>query len=168
MERWNEVIAPTDRVLVLGDVAMGKIDRTLGAASQLRGYKALLAGNHDRCTALHGRKAVGWDERYRRDVVSPRLIRERAHRPRCRTPKGSGLPLPLQGERTDVLRYAAERPVDTGEWLVHGHVHESRLQSGRQINVGVDAWGGRIAKADEVVALIETGPRDLPRIEWSD
>ena len=67
VERSERSLPPTDRVLVLGDVAMGKIDRTLGAASQLRGYKALLAGNHDRCTALHGRKAVGWDERYRRD-----------------------------------------------------------------------------------------------------
>ena len=67
VERWNEVVAPTDRVLVLGDVAMGKIDHTLGVSAQLHGYKVLLAGNHDRCAVLHGRKAVGWDERYRRE-----------------------------------------------------------------------------------------------------
>jgi hypothetical protein len=41
------------------------------------------------------------------------------------------------------------------------------LQVGRQINVGIDAWGGRVANAGEVVALIEAGPRELPRIEWS-
>ena len=75
---------------------------------------------------------------------------------------------PYKGDSGDVLRYAAERPTDTGEWLVHGHVHESWLQAGRQINVGIDAWGGRLASADEVDALIETGPRELPRIEWSD
>jgi calcineurin-like phosphoesterase family protein len=51
--------------------------------------------------------------------------------------------------------------------LVHGHVHETWLQSGRQINVGIDAWGGRVANADEVVALMKSGPRNLPRIEWS-
>ena len=45
VERWNEVVAPTDRVLVLGDVAMGKIDRTLGVSARLHGYKVLLTGN---------------------------------------------------------------------------------------------------------------------------
>ena len=67
VERWNEVVAPTDRVLVLGDLAMGKIDHTLGVSARLHGYKVLLTGNHDRCAVLHGRKAVGWGERYRRD-----------------------------------------------------------------------------------------------------
>ena len=75
---------------------------------------------------------------------------------------------PHRGDSTYVLRYATERPVDTGEWLVHGHVHESWLQSGRQINVSIDAWGGRVANAEEVVALMKSGPRDLPLIEWSD
>ena len=61
----------------------------------------------------------------------------------------------------------AERPADTGEWLVDGHVHETWLQSGRQVNVGIDAWGGgRVANADEVVALMKSGPREL-RMAWS-
>ena len=169
VERWNEVVAPTDRVLVLGDVVMGKIDHTLGVSARLHGYKVLLAGNHDRCAVLHGRKAVGWDERYRREggfaeihQGAMRIDLDGDHR------KVLACHFPYKGDSTDILRYAAERPVDTGEWLVHGHVHESWLQSGRQINVGIDAWGGRVANADEVVALIEGGPKDLPRIEWSE
>ncbi|MHB1712997.1 MAG: hypothetical protein ACYCV7_16660, partial [Acidimicrobiales bacterium] len=66
----------------------------------------------------------------------------------------------------DVMRFAEQRPVDAGEWIVHGHVHERWLQAGRQINVSLDAWGGRLAHADEVVAMIEAGTRDLPRIDW--
>ena len=131
--------------------------------------KVLLAGNHDRCAVLHGRKAVGWDERYRREggfaeihQGAMRIDLDARHR------KVLACHFPYRGDSTDVLRYAAERPVDTGEWLVHGHVHESWLQSGRQINVSIDAWGGRVANAEEVVALMKSGPRDLPRIEWSD
>jgi calcineurin-like phosphoesterase family protein len=74
---------------------------------------------------------------------------------------------PFRGDSGDILRYAEERPTDTGEWLVHGHVHECWLQAGRQINVGIDAWGGRVTNADEVVALIDGGPRELQRIEWT-
>jgi calcineurin-like phosphoesterase family protein len=168
VDRWNEVVAPTDRVLVLGDVAMGKIDDTLGISARLHGYKVLLAGNHDRCAALHGRKAVGWDERYRRDggfaevhQGTTRIDLDTKHR------NVLACHFPYRGASGDTLRYTEERPTDTGEWLVHGHVHESWLQSGRQINVGIDAWGGRVINADELVSLIETGPREIPRIEWS-
>jgi hypothetical protein len=49
---------------------------------------------------------------------------------------------------------------------LHGHVHDSWLQVGRQINVSLDAWGGRITNSDEVVTMIDSGPRDLPRIDW--
>jgi calcineurin-like phosphoesterase family protein len=168
VERWNEVVAPTDRVLVLGDLAMGKIDHTLGVSARLHGYKVLLTGNHDRCAVLHGRKAVGWGERYRRDggfaeihQGTMRIDLDAEHR------KVLACHFPYRGDSGDVLRYAEERQTDTGEWLVHGHVHESWLQVGRQINVGIDAWGGRVANAGEVVALIEAGPRELPRIEWS-
>jgi calcineurin-like phosphoesterase family protein len=40
VDRWNEVVAPTDRVLVLGNMAMGKIDHTLGVSARLHGYTA--------------------------------------------------------------------------------------------------------------------------------
>lgn len=169
VERWNETVAPTDRVLVLGDVAMGRIDHTLSISARLNGYKVLLAGNHDRCATLHGAKAAGWDDRYRfeggfaeihQGTMSVDL--DDTHR------KVLACHFPYRGDSGPVIRYAEERPDDTGEWLVHGHVHESWLQDGRQINVGIDAWGGRVVNADEVVALIEAGPKSLPRIDWPE
>jgi calcineurin-like phosphoesterase family protein len=42
VERWNEVVAPTDRVLVLGDVVMGKIDRNCSPLWQHRPPPAVL------------------------------------------------------------------------------------------------------------------------------
>ena len=64
IERWNASIHPDDTAWVLGDVALGRIDETLALVGELNGRKLLLAGNHDRCWAGHGRRAEGWTERY--------------------------------------------------------------------------------------------------------
>jgi len=64
IERWNDSIHPDDTVWVLGDVALGRIEETLALVGGLNGRKLLLAGNHDRCWAGHGRRAEGWTERY--------------------------------------------------------------------------------------------------------
>ena len=64
IERWNDSVHSDDTVWVLGDVALGRIDETLALVGGLNGRKLLLAGNHDRCWAGHGRRAEGWTERY--------------------------------------------------------------------------------------------------------
>ncbi len=64
IDNWNETVAADDTVWVIGDFALGRIAETLPIASQLHGHKILLAGNHDRCWAGHGRRANGWTERY--------------------------------------------------------------------------------------------------------
>jgi calcineurin-like phosphoesterase family protein len=164
---WNETVAPRDRVLVLGDVAMGRIAETLPIAGRLNGSKVLLAGNHDRCADFLGKKTDEWTQRYINDGGFAEV-----HQGTMRIDLGAGhrdvlgCHFPYRGDSTHELRYAAQRPADEGEWIVHGHVHEAWLQADRQINVGLDAWGGRIVHVDEIVALIESGPRDLPRIAW--
>ncbi|MHB1711242.1 MAG: metallophosphoesterase, partial [Acidimicrobiales bacterium] len=160
VEEWNTTVRPADRVLVLGDVALGKITDSLAVSARLSGHKVLLAGNHDRCAAFHGRKSVGWEERYRHEGGFAEV-----HQGTMRIDLGSGHPsvlachFPYVDDTADVMRFAEQRPVDAGEWIVHGHVHERWLQAGRQINVSLDAWGGRLAHADEVVAMIEAGTR---------
>lgn len=64
IERWNDTVAEDDRVWVVGDFALGKITDTLPLVEALHGRKILVAGNHDRCWAGHGRRADGWTERY--------------------------------------------------------------------------------------------------------
>ena len=34
------------------------------------------------------------------------------------------------------------------------------------MNVGVDAWGGRLVAEDELAALIRAGPADLVALPW--
>jgi calcineurin-like phosphoesterase family protein len=169
VDRWNSTVAQTDRVLVLGDVAMGKISDTLQIAGRLNGYKVLLTGNHDRCADFIGKlKTNEWVERYQSEGGFAEI-----HQGKMRIDLGAkhsivlACHFPYEGDSTHELRYADQRPIDSGEWLIHGHVHEAWLQNGRQINVGLDAWGGRVVRADEVVTMIKAGPQELPRIDWT-
>lgn len=152
VERWNDVVSPTDRVLVLGDVCMGKVQESLVHVGRLRGRKFLLPGNHDRC--WQGKKKyqswvrryvdAGFESVFTVDVMDIMLGEARvlaAH-------------FPYRGDHSAEQRYLEHRPVDRGAVLLHGHVHELWKRDGRQINVGVDVWNYRPVSADELVALL--------------
>lgn len=46
--KWNSKVQPGDHVFILGDVAMGRIDKAPALIAQLNGDKTLICGNHDR------------------------------------------------------------------------------------------------------------------------
>src|ERR1035438_8529357 len=53
---------------------------------------------------------------------------------------------PYEGDSKDPQfedRFKDDRPVDHGQFLVHGHTHGRWRKSGRMIDVGVDAWAGQ-------------------------
>jgi calcineurin-like phosphoesterase family protein len=164
--RWNAQVAPSDQVLIVGDLLMGKITDTITLVSRLNGHLHLRTGNHDRGAPMHGKRAIGWDEQYLAAGIETiahgagylDLDAKHRHLLVCH--------FPYAGDSGDRDRYVDERPVDQGQWLIHGHVHEKWLQRGRQINVGLDAWGGVLATPAQIAALIDAGPRDLPRIDW--
>lgn len=159
VQRWNETVAPADTVWVLGDVALGRIDDTLALAGKLHGRKRLVAGNHDRCWSGHGRRAQGWVQRYLDAGF------EEVHQGQIQLAIGANsvaaCHFPYRGDSHDQDRYVEHRPVDAGQWLLHGHVHERWRQSGRMINVGIDAWDCRPVGEAEIVELIAKGPNDI-------
>jgi calcineurin-like phosphoesterase family protein len=159
IDRWNAAVHPDDTVWVLGDVALGRIDESLGLVALLNGDKRLLAGNHDRCWSGHGRRAAGWTERYLAAGFAE------VHQGQIAIAVGGrrvrACHFPYRGDSHDHDRYVAERPVDRGDWLLHGHVHERWRQRGRMINVGVDAWGCGPVDETALAALINDGPNDL-------
>ena len=159
IERWNSSVGATDTVWVLGDVALGRIDVTLRMVGALNGRKMLLAGNHDRCWSGHGRKAAGWTQRYL-DAGFDEVSQGEIH-VRIGTESVLACHFPYRGDSHDHDRYVEERPVDRGEWLLHGHVHEQWRQRERMINVGVDAWDCRPVGEADLLALIRNGPADL-------
>jgi calcineurin-like phosphoesterase family protein len=161
---WHASVAEDDDVWVLGDVAMGHLGKSLAFIQGLPGVKHLLVGNHDRMFK-DGPRRQDWEARYQAagfdEIVYGQVEFDLA---------GHQVTLchfPYRGDSHATDRYVNERPVDTGGWLLHGHVHERWRQSNRQINVGVDAWAGQPVSADQLVELIVAGPRDLAPLAWS-
>ncbi len=162
---WNATVAAEDTVWVLGDFALGRIDQTLPTVARLGGRKLLVPGNHDRCWAGQCKGAEGWTRRYREAgfaevVEGPVELTVGGHQVLAHH-------FPYHGDSRDHERFGAHRPLDRGAWLLHGHVHDRWRQAGRQLNVGVDAWGGRPVGEGELVRLIEAGPAVLDPLEWA-
>ncbi len=159
VDRWNGVVADGDEVWVLGDVALGTIAETLPLVAALAGRKVLVTGNHDRCWRGHGRRAEGWDRRYREAGFDEIVHGE------TRIEVGGhdtvACHFPYRGDSHDRDRFVDSRPVDRGRWLLHGHIHDRWRQRGRMVNVGVDAWDYRPASETEVAGLIDAGPADV-------
>ena len=176
VDAWNATVGPHDLVWVHGDVAMGTIVDSLGYIARLNGVLHLIRGNHDRCSHQYGHrnpaKVAEWTERYLEagfasvtdtaTLATDQVV--------AVTPNREGVLMthfPYEGDSQEGDRYSQARPRDEGAWLLHGHVHEAWRQRGRQINVGIDAWGGRPVSIDEIVELIAAGPRDLAPLPWS-
>ncbi|RLE24661.1 MAG: hypothetical protein DRJ50_04305, partial [Actinobacteria bacterium] len=153
---WNHVVDTDDTVWVVGDFALGKIAETLPLAASLNGHKLLVAGNHDRCWSGHGKRAAGWTERYL-DAGFDEVLQGSAH-----AVVGEHRVLlchfPYRGDSQDEDRFVDVRPVDKGEWLLHGHVHDHWSQNGRMINVGVDTNDFTPVSAAALIRRIENGP----------
>jgi len=163
--RWNAQVAPGSRVLLLGDFAMGRIAESLPLVGRLNGEIELLAGNHDRCADMHGEKALAWREKY----LEAGFVAVHQGNIRVEVVDGLELPMshfPYHGDSHEEDRYTELRPRDEGEWLVHGHVHDRWRVNGRQINVGLDAWGGRLVTPQEILEIIEQGEIQLEKLEW--
>lgn len=153
VDNWNETVAHDDTVWVLGDVAMGNFDDSIALVGRLAGHKILVAGNHDRCWFGHGERSEEWAPRYM-DAGFEQIVQGTTH-----VDVGDHRVLvchfPYEGDSQDEERYVEHRPVDEGEWLIHGHVHGEWATNGRMINVGVDVRDHRPISAEAIVAIIE-------------
>lgn len=142
--RWNAAVAPGDVVWVLGDWALGDKDRGLEIVSELHGTKHLVAGNHDACWT--GRIGA---ERHLSAFLGAGFASVGAFArtrlpPTVRNAPGREVLLshfPYAGDSRGGDRYSQFRLRDEGRWLLHGHVHNAFLASGRGLNVGVDVHG---------------------------
>ncbi|MDQ6617987.1 MAG: metallophosphoesterase family protein [Actinomycetota bacterium] len=163
IDRWNDAVGSADDVWVLGDFALGRIETTLPLVRTLHGRKQLVSGNHDRCWSGHGSRAAQWIERYLDAGF------HRVHQGDLGLDVAGievrGCHFPYIGDSHDHDRYVEARPVDRGQWLLHGHVHERWRQRGRMINVGVDAWDYRPVSAGALGELIAAGPAERPPVE---
>jgi calcineurin-like phosphoesterase family protein len=167
---WNETVGPNDMVYVLGDAAMGKLDDSLPILGQMQGRKILIPGNHDRLHPMYKAKKdyLTWERRYRMEAAFETIWPvETWHHLVDGGDRVKWCHFPYMGDSHDEDRFDDWRPKDTGEWLIHGHVHDTWRQNGRMINVGIDAWGGRILSIEEVADMVDRAvPQRLERIPW--
>lgn len=125
---WNKVVSPTDKVYVLGDVAINK--KGLPLLSRLNGIKnsSLIAGNHD---------IFGTDEylRYFKAVRGSRVFRE---------PKFIMTHIPVH-----------ESELDRFKINVHGHLHNKIVPDDRYICVSAEHTNFTPLSFDELIPMVK-------------
>jgi calcineurin-like phosphoesterase family protein len=166
-EQWDSRVQNKDTVWILGDVTVGRSRPALDWIHARPGTKHLVTGNHDEVWPGH-REAFkvlsnygsGWSAAFasiqpfaRRRIAGQNVLM-------------SHFPYPGTSEGTDANgrpfddRYIQYRLQDLGVPLLHGHTHRNeratRSQLGTlQIHVGVDAWGMRPVRQDEIEDLLD-------------
>lgn len=170
VEQWNSQVAEADHVYVLGDLAMGHMADSYEYVQRLKGIKHLVPGNHDRIWSGHDlahRERFAWA--YEGFAIEPEsMVLAHLYRDGKRHPNVKLCHFPYAPAGDYDGRFNAHHPVDKGLWLLHGHVHDTWRQRGRQINVGIDAWGGRLISVEEIGELIDAGPQNLDAIPWRE
>jgi calcineurin-like phosphoesterase family protein len=147
---WNAVVGEADTVFHLGDAVMGTFAENVQILGQLNGVIVLIPGNHDRVSSAYHAKPAARD-RFAQMYLDQGVI----------LGQESGESVYLYGHWFDICHYpfTDERypelcPIDSGQWLIHGHVHEEWQINGRQINVGVDVWDFTPVSANTILDII--------------
>lgn len=170
LRNCNAMVDADDVLVMLGDLAMGRIADSLTLVEQIRAPIVLVPGNHDRVFPGYTQRAsriLEWRERYTEvgclvdddpapHELMPGVVARRSHFPY----------LGDHADHTEEVRFEEHRPIDDGAWLLCGHVHEAWQQRGRMINVGVDAWGGFPVPSPVLATLIVDGPADREVLPW--
>jgi calcineurin-like phosphoesterase family protein len=146
---WDRMVRKDDDVWVLGDLCASAPHHALDLLASMQGRKHLVSGNHDRCHPMH-RDAHNWQRRYLEVFASVQPFARR---------KVGGQDVllshfPYERDREEP-RYMQYRLRDHGGWLLHGHLHTEDRGVGREIHVGVDAWGLAPVRLEDVTALME-------------
>jgi calcineurin-like phosphoesterase family protein len=157
IRRFNARVSPNDRALILGDFAFSSSGYAKSIVSRLNGTKILVVGNHDKHTAHH---MMGWGFDwvcYEMTMkIAGKFVRL-SHYP-YQKPWYKAF-FPWQHKEKD----RHKRPVDRGQWLLHGHIHSGghrvddgawRLR-GQQINIGVDVWDYYPVGLDKIEQIIQ-------------
>lgn len=164
---WNTIVSPDDTIYCLGDFSLAFRSVEL-YTSRLFGKKNLVLGNHDMAHSYHRRSRdpenrAKWIENYVNNgwIVLPEqttLEHNGTTYNLCHHPytfDNSSTPQAYDD------KYANWRPVDNGNVLLCGHVHNSWKTKVSQkgtlmINVGVDVWDYHPVSMSEIENLIKS------------
>ncbi len=147
--RHNSVVKTEDIVYHLGDFSFRE-NQVADLLKQLNGTKHLISGNHcptHSCHKKHNRSIKHYLEYGFASVQENLELQIGNHKVLLQH-------LPFLNENDKDQRYSQYRPIDTGQFLLCGHVHEKWAVRGRQINVGVDQHNFYPVSEDEILAII--------------
>lgn len=180
----NNSVTPDDELWILGDFAMGQIDQTLLYVERFTaGRVVLVPGNHDRCHPM-GKRVEYWLGRYEKAgftvaehnlelaltdsfTVNVSHFPYKANAFSFEDRSGmSSFVSKGDGDSGHVDRFVEWQLDDDGRWLLCGHVHEKWRNRNKQINVGIDAWGGLPVSEAQLIEVIADGPSNNDITKW--
>ena len=112
-ENINNAVTPEDELWILGDLAMGNVDKTIPIVRRFTaGRTVLVPSNHDKCHPMFGEKADRWRPVYEKSGL---VIAE----PSTTLTLANGVEVevnhfPYTGDSRDKDRFEQWRPADTG------------------------------------------------------
>ncbi len=111
IKRWNDKVLPSDTVVVIGDLSLGKADETNELLKRLKGKIGLISGNHDKFlkSADFDLGRLEWVENYMEITDSQRQV------VLCHYPI-----LFYNGQ------YRLRHNGDPKTYMLYGHIHETR------------------------------------------
>lgn len=173
IENINASVSSEDRLVVLGDICMGKLEDSLKLLGEIRARELVLVpGNHDRWSLAYGHNgdaaAKREDFRLRYERTRPHTVTLRDGEPSCwhfpeltlvENPVFAGVLFshyPYDGDTQGEDRAGFLRAEDAGAPIIHGHCHTEWAERGRQFNVGVDVRDFKPVSEDEIAAWIHS------------
>lgn len=164
IKTWNDTVKNDDTIYILGDIFMGRRSQIGPIAERLNGTKLLIPGNHDSSHPMHkghNREARRLSE-FGIETLATNVPYKIGgiHFEMCH--------FPFSGNHGFEDRYTEWRPKNNGQWLLCGHVHDKWRFNNRQINVGIDAWGGSIISEEEILEAVKHGSwnETEERVPW--
>lgn len=146
---FNELVQPDQDLILLGDLCFGGKQRWASTVARLNGKKKMIKGNHDGINATPLREFGIESALYGCIIIVDDDYQELYNFAL------SHYPYQYTGDHTDVERYTERRLIDSGGWLLHGHVHTLWQTKGRMINVGVDMWDMKPVSLAQIVKIVD-------------
>lgn len=144
IKRYNLRVKSEDIVYFLGDVCFHKAAIGIPLLQKLNGIKILIQGNHDK-----------WSDTQYRQAGFSCILREARIKAEGHHFVLSHYPYWDESESDPHdRRYQERRPINSGKWLLNGHVHEKWKTKDKQINVGVDQWNFQPVSIKQVDFLV--------------
>lgn len=135
IKNYNNCVGEDDICIWVGDCFFASGKRARDIMSQLNGKKIIVLGNHDR--GYQSMMNIGFDWAcYEMWLPVAHTAVQIKHYP-MRPSWWQIMKFKLFQKYN--MRYLERRPVDRGQFLIHGHTHQKDTFRGRQIHVGVDS-----------------------------